>query len=60
MLETETTTAAILRTEQGLTLAEMWITTCDISSYLKADWPSHLIQLVEIGLALTIIEGRAV
>jgi uncharacterized protein (DUF433 family) len=44
MLETETNAAAVVRTERGLTLAGTRITLYDILTYLKADWPPHLIQ----------------
>jgi len=44
MLETHTTTATLVRTERGLTLAGTRITLYDILTYLKADWPPQLIQ----------------
>jgi len=44
MLETETNAAAVVRTERGLTLAGTRITLYDILTYLKADWPPHLIE----------------
>jgi uncharacterized protein (DUF433 family) len=44
MLETDPTTTTIVRTERGLTLAGTRITLYDILTYLKADWPPHLIQ----------------
>jgi uncharacterized protein (DUF433 family) len=44
MLETATNTAAVVRTERGLTLAGTRITLYDILTYLKVDWPPHLIE----------------
>lgn len=44
MLETEIPSAAIIRTERGLTVAGTRITLYDVMTYLKAEWPPHLIQ----------------
>ena len=44
MLETANTTERIVRTERGLTLAGTRITLYDLRTYLKADWPPHLVQ----------------
>lgn len=43
-LDTETPSAGIVRTERGLTVAGTRITLYEIVDYLKAEWPSHLIQ----------------
>ena len=44
MLTTANTTEQIVRTERGLTLAGTRITLYDLLTYLKADWPPHLVQ----------------
>ena len=44
MLATANTTEMIVRTERGLTLAGTRITLYDLLTYLKADWPPHLVQ----------------
>ena len=44
MLTAEQSTETIIRTERGLTVAGTRITLYDILTYLKADWPQHLIE----------------
>ena len=44
MLTAEHSTETIIRTERGLTVAGTRITLYDILTYLKADWPQHLIE----------------
>ena len=44
MLPITNTIEMIVRTERGLTLAGTRITLYDLLSYLKADWPPHLVR----------------
>lgn len=44
MTETNGSKIMIARTERGLTITGTRITVYDVMDYLKADWPTHLIQ----------------